>query len=317
MKKEIKKALGHKLTKNVPVKKQRDDYSAQGQIYHELNKNPQSKDATWTNRILIAVPCTGLVRIEWVMAKYGQIIPTNWSQVEMLQWLSTYVPLEYQLPDAENLIAKAVVEGDYEWFLSIEQDNLIPPDAFVRLNEYMIAGKVPIVSGLYYTKSHPPEPILYRGRGNGSFRDFKLGDRVWCDGIPFGFTLIHGSIIKALWNESEEYMIGDQVTRKVFALPNFNIGNFGFENTKKEDNAPAGRFAYTRGTTDLAFCKRIIRDGIFKKAGWPAYEGKKYPFLVDTNILVQHIDNSGRQYPLGGVPRINAPVKGRKPKDIN
>jgi len=316
MNKDMKKALGHKLTKNVPVKKQRNDYSAQGQIYHELDKNPASKDATWTNRILIAVPCTGLVRIEWVMAKYGQIIPTNWSQVEMIQWMNTYAPIEYQLPDAENLIAKQVVQGDYEWFLSIEQDNLIPPDTFVRLNEYMIENKVPIVSGLYYTKSHPAEPILYRGRGNGSFRDFKLGDKVWCDGIPFGLTLIHGSIIKALWNESEEYMVGNEVTRKVFALPNFNVGNFGFENNEKGKEEVQGRFAYTRGTTDLAFCKRIIRDGIFKKAGWPAYEGKKFPFLVDTNILVQHIDERGRQYPLGGVPRKNAPVKGVKPKEI-
>lgn len=312
MKKEIKKALRHKLTKNVPVKKQRNDYSAQGQIYHELHKNPNSKDSVWTNRILIAVPTTGNVRIEWVMAKYGQIIPTNWSQVEMVQWLNTYAPLEYQLPDAENLIAKQVVTGDYEWFLSIEQDNLIPPDAFVRLNEYMIEGKVPILSGLYFTKSHPPEPILYRGRGNGSFRGFKLGDKVWCDGIPFGFTLIHGSIIKAIWNESEEYMVGNEVTRKVFTLPNFNVGNFGFENEK----ATGGRFAYTRGTTDLNFCKRVIRDGIFKKAGWPQYEGKKFPFLVDTNILVMHIDERGRQYPLGGVPRQYSPVKGVKPKEI-
>lgn len=312
MKKEIKKMLGHKLTKNVPVRKQRMDYSAQGQINHEVHKNP----GTWTNRILIAVPCTGVVRIEWVMAKYGQIIPTNWSQVEMLQWMNTYAPLEYQLPDAENLIAKQVVLGDYEWFLSIEQDNLIPPDAFVRLNEYMIDSKVPIVGGLYFTKSHPPEPILYRGRGNGSFRDFKLGDRVWCDGIPFGFTLIHGSIIKALWNESEEYMVGNEVTRKVFALPNFNIGNFGFENKDTQKDGEVGRFAYTRGTTDLAFCKRIIRDGIFKKAGWPQYEGRKYPFLIDTNILVMHIDEKGRQYPLGGVPRRYAPTQGYKSRDI-
>lgn len=310
------KALGHKLTYNTNVQKQRNDYSCQGQIYHEAHKNPDSKDATWTNRILIAIPTTGLVRVEWMMARYGQIIPTNWSQVEMVQWMNTYVPLEYQLPDAENLIAKQVVQGDYEWFLSIEQDNLIPPDTFVKLNEYMIENKVPILSGLYYTKSHPAEPILYRGRGNGSFRDFKLGDKVWCDGIPFGLTLIHGSIIKALWNESEEYMVGNEVTRKVFALPNFNKGNFGFENTDKDKQEPQGRFSYTRGTTDLAFCKRVMRDDIFTKAGWPEYQKKKFPFLVDTSILVQHIDNNGRQYPLGGVPRINAPGPKYKPKEI-
>jgi len=313
-----KDKLNHKLTKNTNVKKQRDDYSCQGQIRHEAQINPDSKDHTWTNRILIAVPCTGLVRIEWVMAKYGQIIPTNWSQVEMVQWLNTYAPLEYQLPDAENLIAKQVVEGDFEWFLSIEQDNLIPPDAFLRLNEYMIEKKVPIISGLYYTKSHPAEPILYRGRGNGSFRDFKLGDKVWCDGIPFGFTLIHGSIIKALWNESEEYMVGNEVTRKVFELPNFNVGNFGFENQDDDDesNGREGRFAYTRGTTDLNFCKRLMRDDIFTKAGWPKYQKMKFPYLVDTNILVQHIDERGRQYPMGGVPHNNKPIKGRKPKEL-
>ena len=246
------------------------------------------------------------------MARYGQIIPTNWSQVEMVQWLNTYAPLEYQLPDAENLIAKQVVLGDYEWFLSIEEDNLLPQETFLRLNEYMIEKKVPIVSGLYYTKSVPPEPILYRGRGNGSFRDFKLGDKVWCDGIPFGCTLIHGSIIKALWNESEEYMVGNEVTRKVFDLPNFNSGLMGFENGENT----GGRFAYTRGTSDLNFCKRVMRDGIFKKSGWAKYQDMKYPFLVDTNIFVRHIDQKGRQFPLGGAPAQNMPPQNYKPKEI-
>ncbi len=259
----------------------------------------------WTNRILIATPTTGNIRMEWALARYGQIIPTNWSQVDMLQWMSTYAPTHYVLPDAENLIAKVVVEGNYEWFLSIEEDNVIPPDAFVRINEYITEGKVPVVSGLYYTKSNPPEPILYRGRGNGSFRDFKLGDKVWVDGIPFGFTLIHGSIIRALWNESEEYMVSGQKTRRVFATPNVNVGD------PKE-----GKFAYTRGTTDLAFCTKLMTDNIFTKAGWPEYQKKKYPFLVDTNIFIQHIDRQGRMYPIGGVPSFYRPDAKRGPKEI-
>jgi hypothetical protein len=307
MKKIQIKELGHKLTHNVPVQKQRKGYSLKGQIRHEMAKNT----GNWMNRVLIGMPCTGLVRIEWVMAKYGQIIPTNWSQVELVQWLSTYAPVEYQLPDAENLMAKQVVEGDYEWFLSLEQDNLIPPDSFIKLNEYMTTNKVPIVGGLYYTKSNPPEPILYRGRGNGSFRDFKLGDKVWCDGIPFGFTLIHGSIIKALWNESEEYTVGNEVTRKVFSLPNRS-----FSKEKESNDTSIIASSTIRGTTDLNFCKRLMRDDIFTKAGWPEYQKKEFPFLIDTSIFVQHIDNSGRMYPLGGVPLHNKPGKGEKPKEI-
>jgi hypothetical protein len=245
----------------------------------------------WNNRILIATPTTGTVRMEWVMARYGQIIPTNWSHVDLLQWINSYVPSQYLLPDAENLIAKVVVEGDYEWLLSIEEDNILPPDAFVRINQYMREAKVPIVSGLYFTKSEPPEPVLYKGRGNGSFQDFKMGDKIWVDGIPFGFTLIHGSIIKAMWNEAPEYSINGQVTRRVFDLPDKNYGSI-------DD----GAYGSIRGTTDLAWCSQIMKGGFFEKAGWPEFQKKEFPFLVDTNIYIEHIDRQGRKYPLGGIP---------------
>lgn len=259
-------------------------------------------EATWHNRLLIATPSTGLVRMEWVMAKNSQIIPTNWSYVEVLQWMNNYVPMRYLLPDAENLIAKTVVEGDFEWLLSIEEDNILPQDAYIRINEYMKKGDIPVVSGLYFTKSNPPEPVIYKGRGTGPFEDFKMGDKIWVDGIPFGFTLIHGSIIRALWDEAEEYVVNGITTRRVFDAPSKFFGN-----------ADEGVSAGMRGTSDLAFCTKLMEDKIFEKAGWPEIQKKKNPFLVDTNIFLKHIDHQGRQYPLGGIPekyiRKPAPAK--------
>jgi len=248
-----------------------------------LDKN----QGQWNNRLLIATPTTGLVRMEWVHSRYGQIIPTNWSMVEMTQWINSYMPLCYQLPDAENLIAKQVVEQDFEWLLSIEQDNVLPPDAFIRINEYMTKGDIPIVSGLYFTKSNPAEPIMYRGRGNGSFRNWKMGDKVWCDGIPFGFTLIHGSIIKALWDESPEYEVNGVKTRRVFNLPD-----------KRWGSPEEGGFGAVRGTTDLEWCSRLMNDRILEKAGWKEFQEMPYPFLVDTNIFIKHITQDGILYPL-------------------
>jgi hypothetical protein len=253
-----------------------------------LDKN----NGEWHNRILIATPSTGTVRMEWVLARYGQIIPTNWSHVELIQWINSYVPIQYLLPDAENLIAKTVVEGDFEWLLSIEEDNILPPDAFVKINNYMKDGTVPIVSGLYFTKSQPPEPILYRGRGNGAYQDWKIGDKVWVDGIPFGFTLIHGSIIRAMWNEAPEYVVNGQTTRRVFDLPDRNFGSID-----------EGGYGSVRGTTDLNWCTQIMKGGFFEKAGWPEYQKKEFPFLVDTSIVVGHVDKQGRNYPLGGIPQ--------------
>ncbi len=36
----------------------------------------------WRNRFLIGTATTGLVRMEWVQARYSQLIPTNWSSAE-------------------------------------------------------------------------------------------------------------------------------------------------------------------------------------------------------------------------------------------
>ncbi len=241
----------------------------------------------WNNRILIGTPMTGLVRSEWMVARYGQTIPTNWSHIEVMQWMSSYVPLKYQVADAENLIAKACVEGNFEWLLFIEHDNVLPMNTFVKLNQYMIKGDIPIVGGLYFTKSVPPEPMIYRERGRGYFADWKLGDKVWATGLPFGCTLIHGSIIKALWNEAPEYMIGTTKTRRVFKHPEEVIID------------PNSRDYYlSQGTTDLNFCNEVMAKGIFEKAGWKEYAKKEFPFLIDTTLFVKHIDNDGVQWPI-------------------
>lgn len=256
--------------------------SSNGPIQH-IDENP----GKWVNRILIGTPMTGLVRSEWMVARYGQTIPTNWSHIEVMQWMSSFIPLKYQVADAENIIAKAVVEKNFEWLLFIEADNVLPPNTFVKLNQYMIKGDVPIVGGLYFTKSNPPEPMVYREPGKGYFADWKLGDKVWCRGLPFGCTLIHGSIIRELWKDAPEYMVGNTLTRRVFKHP---------EDVFIDPNSRD--YFIAQGTTDLNFCNELIRNNILERAGWPEFQKKEFPFLVDTSIFVKHIDNDGVQWPV-------------------
>lgn len=281
-------------------------------------KNPKSKEkalkdlkyqgeaviakSNWNKRILIFTPSRGLVRMEWVHARYGQIIPTNFSLVDMTQFLSPYIPIGYQLADAQNLMAKKVVEDDYEWIIYLEDDNVIPPDAFRRFNEYIIDARFPVVSALYFTKSEPPEPLIYRGRGTGYFSDWKMGDLVWCDGIPFGFRLEHAGLIKAAWETSPEYNVGGEITRRVFSQPVAM-----YENPEKKGYETIG------GTTDLEWCKRIIEEDLFTKAGFPEFGKKKNPFLVDTNIFVYHIDQNGQKWP-PVIPLKFKPEHGRQTK---
>lgn len=240
-------------------------------------------------RIMVGVPMTGLVRSEWVMARYGQVIPCNWSQVDCIQWLDQYSPLRFAVADARNIIASRAVEEDVEWLFFIDHDVILPPVTLLRLNEYMLKGDIPIVAGLYFTRSVPSEPLIYRGRGNSYFQDWKFGDKVWVDGHGMGCTLIHVSILKALYEESERYFCGPTAVRRIYESPAkqwFNPETMGWQSST--------------GTEDLFFLSRIMENKIFEKAGWPEYEGRDFPFLVDTTLYCRHIDFNGVQYPSRG-----------------
>lgn len=245
-----------------------------------------SGDPGYTNRVLIGIAVTGLVRVEWVGARYGQIIPTNWSQVEMQEWMNSYMPLRYQVADAQNLICKVAVEKDFEWLLLYEHDVIPPPNAFQLLNIYMQEEKVPVVSGLYYTRSRPSEPLVYRGRGTSYYSAWKPGDLVWCDGVPTGFLLIHMGIIREMWKDSKEYTTRGQVTRRVFDTPR----HLWTDPETKSHNTISG-------TSDLDWCTKLIQGGYFGRAGWHKYEELKYPLLVDTRINCRHINPNGEIFP--------------------
>lgn len=243
--------------------------------------------ASYVNRILIGTPATGLVRIEWASARYSQTIPMNWSQVQILQYYDSYVPLRYQVDDAQNLIVRECLKGDFEWLFLLEHDVLLPDTTFMKLNQYMREGKYPIISGLYYSRGRPSEPLVFKGRGNSVFDKFSIGDMVWCDGVPTGCLLIHHSILRLMWNESPEYIIrrpwGVEITRRVFETPRF-------------EDVAGGMHNMVSGTSDLYWCDRVIKDNVLERTGWTVPDPTN-PFLVDTSIFCKHINPDGEQFP--------------------
>lgn len=245
-----------------------------------------SGDPGYVNRLLLGTPSTGTVRIEWVQARYGQIIPTNWSFVQMLQFMDSYIPLRYQVADAQNLIVREAIERDFEWLILVEHDVILPPDTLLRFNEYMREEKVPVVSGLYYTRSRPSEPLIYRGKGTSFYTDWKLGDKVWCDGVPTGCLLIHCGILREMWKDAEVYQLGPIQTRRVFETPAraWFDPETGFVNT-------------VTGTSDIDWCHKVMDGGYFAKAGWTEYADKEFPFLCDTGLFCRHINPNGEQFP--------------------
>ena len=246
--------------------------------------NPDAKKIR--RRLIVGTPTLGNVRMEWVLGRYSQIIPCNWSMMQTTEYIATVAPLGYLVADAQNLIVRTAVEGDFEWLLFIEDDTIPPPDAFLKLNEYMRSEEFPVVSGLYYTKSHPAEPLIYREMGFSYYDDFAFGDKVWASGIPTGFFLCSMKVMRLMYEESEEYLIGDQRVRRVFEQPERMWYDPQIQAIQSET-----------GTSDLAWCKRVRENNYLGRAGWKKIGRKKYPFLVDTAIFCRHITPDGRMYP--------------------
>lgn len=245
-----------------------------------------SGNPNFVSRLLLATPSRGLVRIEWHAAVRSLAVPPNWSAMTMYSKVSEFIPIRYTVADAQNIIVREVVENGYEWLLLLEDDVMPPPDLMIRMQEYMEAeDRIPIVSGLYFQKGRPSEPVVYRGRGNGAFRDFKLGQKFWVDGIPTGVLLIHASILHAMWNESPEYSALGEKTRRVFESP------------ARAFLGKNGEVSTATGTSDLEWCRRVMEEGFLKKAGFPKIQRKKYPFLVDSRMFCRHIAPDGTMYP--------------------
>lgn len=240
----------------------------------------------YINRCFVATPTTGLVRMEWVQGRFGQMIPPNWSMVQMVQYISGYIPMRYQVADAQNLIVAEAIKSDFEWLMLIEHDTIPPPDAFIRFNQYIRDESHPVVSGLYYTRSRPSEPLVYRGRGTSCYTNWKLGDLVYADGVPTGMLLVHMGLIREMWKDAETYYIGNKETRRLFRTPLDSWGAPGDPNYNMQV-----------GTSDLQWCTDVMKGDYLKKSGWTKFAKKKYPFLVDTNIFCRHINPDGEQFP--------------------
>lgn len=252
------------------------------------NKIYDSGVKTYTSRLLCATPTTGLIRMEWAAARYGMAIPSNFSKIDMQQYMSSFIPLRYTISDAQNMIANEAVTKGYEWLLIIEDDTIPPPDALIRFNEYISSRKYPVVSGLYFTRSDPADAMVYRGRGNSFYKDWKIGDKVMVDGVPTGMLLISVDLLRAVWNEAPEYSCGGYMIRRVFDTP-----------VKTWFNEESGAQETVTGTSDLDFCTNVINGNFLVKAGWPELAKEKYPYLIDTNIYCKHQDRTtGIQYPL-------------------
>ncbi len=123
----------------------------------------------------------------WVENQYSLGFPLGSSHTR-LRVADAYVD------DARNaLVAKALeINADYVFFIS--DDVHVPPNAFTQLWSH----RAPIVTGVYWDKSYPTFPYLWRGLLKGPYLDWKVGEYVEVDLAGCDCLLVHTDVFRAI-----------------------------------------------------------------------------------------------------------------------
>lgn len=83
--------------------------------------------------------------------------------------------------------------------LFLDDDVLFHPDALLKL----LSHDRPIVSGLYYTKTSVPTPLVLHGQYGGTARGWTPGDLVECEGHGMGLCLIDTEVLRRVRDECD------------------------------------------------------------------------------------------------------------------
>lgn len=141
----------------------------------------------------------------------GRPIPLQWA----FAFKSLTTPINYNVnihcvPGKEVAIARIemamnAIEKDakYLFFLS---DDVVPPAFAIKQLIFRMEQdeKLGVVGGVYCSKCDPAAPLVFRGNGQGSYWDWKVGEYFPVTGMGMDCTLIRVQVLKDLLAKGSE-----------------------------------------------------------------------------------------------------------------
>lgn len=195
----------------------------------------------------------------WHRARMALSTPTNFNVVEIFAD-------GMEVGEARSAVANRCLDmtPKPEWLFFLDNDVLPLHDAFAKL--FFRARHFPdydIFCGVYTCKwANPPEPLIYRGNGNGPFWDWKVGEILTTEkhgitSVHMGLTLIKVSLLERMKAKGIDPL---------------------FVTENKRDLSGDGCLKTQRGTEDIYFCRKAEEVGC--------------KIMVDTSVLAGHEDKA-------------------------
>jgi len=155
-----------------------------------LKKGKAYKDLS----TVCVVPTRGMIPARVVESWMGLLMPMNQAFVRIfVQGM--------EVGDAYNAAVETILGHpqlrEFKYLLTLEEDNLPPPDGLLKLYESM--EDYAIVGGLYWTKGEGGQPMIYgypKGVLGFQPQPPKVDQVQECNGLGMGFTLFDLNLFK-------------------------------------------------------------------------------------------------------------------------
>lgn len=159
------------------------------------------------NSTVVVIPTRGMIHHKIVQAWQGMLSPMN-------QKKAVFFASGHEVGKAYDAMIKMIIENPelskWKYVLCLEDDNLVPADAHIRLLETIEWGGFDAVGAIYFTKGEINAPMCYgdpeeyKRTGVLDFkpRDIRAalanGNIVECNGLAQGCTLYRMDVFKKI-----------------------------------------------------------------------------------------------------------------------
>lgn len=142
---------------------------------------------TFGVNVVVGIPSFGMVSTYFLQSRISQQFPLVSSAVDK-------IVLNKPIAEARNEIVQYALDQGANYIYWLDDDVIAPPDAFLKM--YM-SGK-DIVNGVYWSKSNPPMPLMFRNHLEGPYMDWHIGDFIEVDAAGNGLTLVKTDVYKKI-----------------------------------------------------------------------------------------------------------------------
>lgn len=145
---------------------------------------------------VIGIPSLGMVSTHFLASRamlQGDL-GISWVDKIVLDDEMRSKGLGVDIGSKKQYIAEYAVEQGAEWVLFLDDDVIFPPNTLIQL----LHRNKDIVGGVYWSKSHPPRPLIFKGHMRGTYLNWHAGDFIKVDAMGMGLTLIKTKVFKAM-----------------------------------------------------------------------------------------------------------------------